>query len=222
MTVPVDSQLTLISSVTPNRLPVMSAQYRWHVSATISSLPALLELALIMFLIGLLIFLWDIHPVVATAVTIVVGIFLAIAMALTVAPLVKRRCPYKSPTAWAIILLWETTKRLVESVRTWSIHYNTGSSNWTRPAGSWRLRDIEGNRTDSLLGDHRYRGKGALRALIAAFRQVEIKIDRKPGGEITQLLCSAPSRGSPPLRQPHQSNVKSHSAQCHSCAKMRI
>ncbi|EKM51715.1 uncharacterized protein PHACADRAFT_57377, partial [Phanerochaete carnosa HHB-10118-sp] len=42
----------------------------WHISATISSIPALLELAMIMFLVGLIILLWTLDTVVAIVITV--------------------------------------------------------------------------------------------------------------------------------------------------------
>lgn len=77
----------------------------WNVPATISAIPALLELALIMFLAGLLVFLWTIDIVVAIVITVAVTIFLGLAIYFTIAPVFWRRCPYKSPTSWAIVIL---------------------------------------------------------------------------------------------------------------------
>ncbi|GJE85037.1 hypothetical protein PsYK624_011140 [Phanerochaete sordida] len=82
----------------------------WNVAVTISSIPALLELAMVLFLVGVVVLLWTLDDVVAIVVTIFASIFLAGASALTVLPVVSRRCPYKSPTAWACVAAWHFLK----------------------------------------------------------------------------------------------------------------
>ncbi|GJE95682.1 hypothetical protein PsYK624_118680 [Phanerochaete sordida] len=89
---------------------VLVRQYRfeswetWKVAAIISTVPALLEIAMIMFLIGVIILLWTLDDVVAICVTTAASIFLLVGSIFTVLPVLFRRCPYKSPTAWACVL----------------------------------------------------------------------------------------------------------------------
>lgn len=78
----------------------------WRVVAFISSIPALLELAMVFFLVGVAILLWTLDSIVAITVTITVGLFLVAAITLTILPVFYVRCPYKSPTAWACISAW--------------------------------------------------------------------------------------------------------------------
>lgn len=73
----------------------------WNVAASISSIPALLELALILFVCGLVILLWTLDHVVAIVFTIATAVFLVIISSFTLLPAIFKRCPYKSPTAWA-------------------------------------------------------------------------------------------------------------------------
>lgn len=75
----------------------------WNVTATIASIPALLELAMILFLAGVVVLLWTLDNIVAIAVTTFVAIFLLIVSVVTILPIFVRRCPYKSPTAWACL-----------------------------------------------------------------------------------------------------------------------
>ena len=75
----------------------------WNVASTISAIPALLELAVILFLVGIVILLWTLDDIVALCVTIIVVIFLGIVSAFTILPILYKRCPYKSPTAWACV-----------------------------------------------------------------------------------------------------------------------
>ena len=75
----------------------------WNVAATISAVPALLEVAMILFLTGMVILLWTLDDVVAICVTAVVSAFLLVVSAFTILPVLFRRCPYRSPTAWACV-----------------------------------------------------------------------------------------------------------------------
>ena len=108
----------------------------WHAPALISSIPALLEFAIVLFVCGLTIFLWTLDLVVAIVVTISVVNFLFLVVILTVLPTVFKRCPYRSPTAWAYLVLWKFVKRqllgkLIEAEDTVTLQY------------TWRQRDME-------------------------------------------------------------------------------
>lgn len=76
----------------------------WQVSAVLSTIPILLELAMVFFLAGVVILLWTLDDVVARVITVFVSLFLGAFAALTVLPIVSKRCPYKSPTAWACLV----------------------------------------------------------------------------------------------------------------------
>ena len=75
----------------------------WNVASTISTIPALLELAVILFLAGIVVLLWTLDSIVAIVVTVGIVLFLCVASAFTILPVLFRRCPYKSPTAWAFV-----------------------------------------------------------------------------------------------------------------------
>ncbi|EKM52181.1 uncharacterized protein PHACADRAFT_58907, partial [Phanerochaete carnosa HHB-10118-sp] len=79
----------------------MEAWRDWQVSAVLSSIPILLELAMILFLAGVTILLWTLDDFVARIITVFVSLFLGAFAALSVLPIFTRRCPYRSPTAWA-------------------------------------------------------------------------------------------------------------------------
>lgn len=129
----------------------------WHVAATISSIPALLEVAMIMFFIGIVILLWTIDTVVAIVVTTSVAAFLGLVAAFTVLPVIFRRCPYKSPTAWACFVLCHLVSATVaytgrfaaayvQNLRHghWQLH--NIKIRWPRRPRSWRQREelVEG------------------------------------------------------------------------------
>lgn len=82
----------------------------WNVAATIAAIPALLELAMVLFLAGVVILLWTLDHVVAKVITAFVAVFLFAVSSFTVLPVISQRCPYRSPTAWACVaaarILW--------------------------------------------------------------------------------------------------------------------
>ena len=76
----------------------------WQVSMILSSIPILLELGMVLFLASVVILLWTLDDIVARVVTIFVSLLLGAFAAFTVLPIFSRRCPYRSPTAWACYL----------------------------------------------------------------------------------------------------------------------
>ena len=70
---------------------------RWKVHAIASSLPLLLQLALLLFFIGLALFLLQQDPVVAWVTTVVMILWLAVFAFTIVMPMFASQCPYKTP-----------------------------------------------------------------------------------------------------------------------------
>ncbi|GJE97493.1 hypothetical protein PsYK624_137140 [Phanerochaete sordida] len=116
----------------------------WNVAAMISSIPALLEIAMILFLCGVVVLLWTLDNLVAIIITIVAALFLLAAAMFTLLPIIYTRCPYKSPTAWACVAAYEVVLRLFKKAC-----FSRASSS---KLGSWRQRDLESCR--------KVRGKG--------------------------------------------------------------
>lgn len=75
----------------------------WRVASIIASIPILLELAMFLFLAGIVTLLWTLDDVVAQVVTVFAAVFTGIIAAFTVSPIFSKRCPYRSPTAWALL-----------------------------------------------------------------------------------------------------------------------
>ncbi|KIP10744.1 hypothetical protein PHLGIDRAFT_64885, partial [Phlebiopsis gigantea 11061_1 CR5-6] len=59
----------------------------WNVVSTISAIPALLELSVILFLVGIVILLWTLDNIVASCVTFIVIVFLGVVSAFTILPI---------------------------------------------------------------------------------------------------------------------------------------
>lgn len=67
----------------------------WHLDTTLSFIPGMLEMAVVLFFIGLVILLWTIHYLVAIISSTAVGIFLIAVCAVMSLPAFFKRCPYK-------------------------------------------------------------------------------------------------------------------------------
>lgn len=79
----------------------------WKVPAIIAAIPGLLEIALILFFSGLIVFLWTINFIVAGVSITVIAISITLAVLATILPVFYRQCPYKSPTGWACLrVVW--------------------------------------------------------------------------------------------------------------------
>ncbi|KAI0752717.1 hypothetical protein C8Q80DRAFT_1302830 [Daedaleopsis nitida] len=91
---------------------------KWHVPLIILCLPILLQAALVLFLVGLLDFLWNLHRVVAAIITVIVAVILLFAAATNIFPLIRADCPYKSPLSWALCVMVQSTKRFLVSLAT--------------------------------------------------------------------------------------------------------
>ncbi|KAK1219738.1 hypothetical protein PQX77_017546 [Marasmius sp. AFHP31] len=78
----------------------------WGVSSMAHTLPLLLEIALTLFFLGVLDLLWSLNTLVASIVTVQVGIGLLAIFATTILPTIslvwntRIPCAYKSPQAW--------------------------------------------------------------------------------------------------------------------------
>lgn len=76
----------------------------WNVPAIISSIPALLEVSLLLFLAGLVVLLWTLNGIVAGVCTGFVSAVTFLTIVTTVLPAMFPRCPYKTPMGWALVL----------------------------------------------------------------------------------------------------------------------
>lgn len=110
------------SSLAQPRENVLVRQIRreeWDASyaeTIIRSIPALLELAMILFLAGVVGLLWTLDQIVAKVVTAFVAAFVILLAILTIHPLFRRRSPYKSPTSWALVYAFSAGENLAHFV----------------------------------------------------------------------------------------------------------
>lgn len=124
----------------------------YKVPAIIATIPALLEVALILFFAGLIVFLWTINRTVAGVSIAAIGTSITLAILATVLPVFRRRCPYKSPTGWACLRLVWLMAGTWEGLRE-KVYWNSASDSYLERLAvylkihfehyvSWRERDL--------------------------------------------------------------------------------
>ena len=118
----------------------------------LSGLPAILQVALLLFFVGLLQQLWNVqdHTTVET-VSVIVGIAVLVVTATTIIPAhfsrrgdCKRFTPFYSPQAWIYLFMYQQVVRLCVFITQklfrmqWNSHYTP-----TPFSGSWAAYDLE-------------------------------------------------------------------------------
>ena len=115
------------------------AWQRSNASSIIASVPALLEFALVLFLTGLTVFVWSLHPTVAIFVTSAIGVLLTLVSGLTLMDVFSRVSPYKSPTGWALFRAAQALHRCCHHI---ILHCPRGVQLPPTIAVDWRSRDM--------------------------------------------------------------------------------
>jgi hypothetical protein len=75
---------------------------RWNVPEFIGLLPVLLQIALLLFVIGLVAYMWTLNHAIAGVLTVLVTVMITIAITTIMLPLFFEDCPYKSPVGLVI------------------------------------------------------------------------------------------------------------------------
>ncbi|PSR72999.1 hypothetical protein PHLCEN_2v11103 [Hermanssonia centrifuga] len=180
------------------------AWVKWKVPAGIAAIPALLEIAVVLFVIGLVIFLWTLDRVVALVISVAAGILLIVVFVVTTLPAFFQHCPYKSPTGWACAFVYD--------VVVWGIRIDLRFGRAHPYFSSWRHRDMYTSRRvseegsqDELLPPARYlfapeksiKNIIQLRPLLQALAWVcEGSEDTRLSSEVVRCLDTLPNRGS--------------------------
>ncbi|KAL1936832.1 hypothetical protein VTO73DRAFT_7138, partial [Trametes versicolor] len=79
----------------------------WRVEDIIGFIPILLQLALALFLSGMLILLWTLHETVAAIASTLVGLLAVFTVATTILPLINHECSYLTPQIRAVNAAWQ-------------------------------------------------------------------------------------------------------------------
>ncbi|KAI0701270.1 hypothetical protein C8T65DRAFT_741795 [Cerioporus squamosus] len=77
---------------------------RWRVGSIVIIIPILLQVALFLFLVGLVMLLWTLHGTVAAVATSLVGTLFVFVAVTTLLPVVRVDCCYRSPQALGIFM----------------------------------------------------------------------------------------------------------------------
>ncbi|KAL1945548.1 hypothetical protein VTO73DRAFT_2399 [Trametes versicolor] len=89
------------------RLHRLNNMRRWHVEDVINTIPVLLQLALALFLAGLLILLWGLHDTVAAIASTLVGLLGVFIVVTTISPLFDQNCSFLTPQIRTLHSLWQ-------------------------------------------------------------------------------------------------------------------
>ena len=109
---------------------------RWHVGSIVIIIPILLQLALFLFLVGLVMLLWTLDGTVAAVITALVGLLFVFVIAATVLPVVRVDCSYRSPQALGIFIVVRAFKRSVMNLADRLIQRAWGATRrWKRSRG---------------------------------------------------------------------------------------
>lgn len=137
----------------------------WRVPDIITLIPLLLQIALVLFLVGLQILLWTLSKVVAAVVLAPTALLLSFTTYTAFAPTLASDCPYKSPQAWWIYQALRRFTQLFTLVSKfgfltgWKLFLFSGRS--LRPWASWIDREKAKIR-------HPRKDESALDVLVAA------------------------------------------------------
>ena len=111
------------------------------VPLVVETVPTLLHISVFLFFAGIVIFFFTIHKAVAIAVTVSVGIFVAMYVTLTFLPYFGDVCPYRTPMSALFWYPWYTILSLgaycrhwvLEQLHNWAVRSNDGQGQHMTP-----------------------------------------------------------------------------------------
>lgn len=111
----------------------LNSMIKWHVGTIVLVPSVLLQVALFLFLSGLIVLLWTIHETVAAVITALVGTLFVFVVVVTILPIFSSDCCYRSPQAFGALMvvkpLWNGLIRLGVAAFWWlyvAIPFNQG------------------------------------------------------------------------------------------------
>ncbi|TCD63335.1 hypothetical protein EIP91_005654 [Steccherinum ochraceum] len=119
---------------------------RWHVAEIIAFLPLLLQIALVLFIHGLLELLWTLDKTVAGIVTALTAVCLSFYLATIVVPAFSTNNPFKSPQSWAFAVCMWRLARYCTKIYLAPNPGIIGAENigaYDAIPGSWRDREVK-------------------------------------------------------------------------------
>jgi hypothetical protein len=141
------------TDVTPDRQAVALRQFRyrsletWRLGAILTLLPTLLQLSVILFLSGLLLFLWNLDRMVANVMAVLLIITFSFVATVTFLPAVSPSCPYRSPLSeiiagffWHVSVYGKILRSAVRAFIDSGCRYSPISWRWQVLAKRWHAR----------------------------------------------------------------------------------
>ncbi|KAI0830873.1 hypothetical protein BC628DRAFT_909889 [Trametes gibbosa] len=110
----------------------VNSMRRWQVGGIVIIIPILLQLALVLFLVGLVILLWTLHGTVAAVVSGLVGTLFVFLGVTTFLPVLRVDCCYRSPQAIGIFMALQGVR---SNIRQFFVGLASGAWNLTK---HWR------------------------------------------------------------------------------------
>lgn len=111
----------------------------WRMGEIIGCLPILMEIALVLFLYGLLELLWSLNSTIAGVSTAIVAVFIIFLAVTTAIPIFFPNSPFKSPQAW---FLWRSAMRLLSLWRRF-IRPSPSDLSSSHSGSTWIEREVE-------------------------------------------------------------------------------
>ena len=109
-----------MASVSPEIARVRQFRYdslkKWRVAELMMLLPILLQSALVLFLLGLILFLSQLNTNVTIAATTLIVMLLSFLLITAFLPTFIPDCPYQSPQAWGVFIIFQTLKKPIRSI----------------------------------------------------------------------------------------------------------
>jgi hypothetical protein len=141
------------TDVTPDQEAVTLRQFRyralesWRLGAILALLPTLLQLSVILFLSGLLLFLWNLDPMVAHVMAVFLTIAFFLVATVIVLPVFSWSCPFRSPLSeiiavslWPVMSYAEYLCRAVHAFVKSGLTYSPAGLPWWKLAEWWSNR----------------------------------------------------------------------------------
>ncbi|KAF8551130.1 hypothetical protein OG21DRAFT_1487242 [Imleria badia] len=164
-------QWTIMSTLPADAVFLRQLRYEafvdWKTPGILACIPVLLEVAVILFFVGMVVHLFTLNAIVADVCTAAVAITLTLTILSLILPVSFPRCPYKSPAGWSLLLLMRSWTSLWDMLR---FRMSFISEAWSNPSTrrvqffmrlsaradqppvkDWRTRDVELQRRDGIV-----------------------------------------------------------------------
>ncbi|KAI9059482.1 hypothetical protein FKP32DRAFT_1152643 [Trametes sanguinea] len=103
---------------------------KWKVAEIMMLLPILLQGAVVLFLIGLILFLKQLNNEIMKIASVLIALLLTFVFVTTILPTFKDDCSYQSPQAWGFFVVFQALKK---PMRSFARYISAQAKRWTTP-----------------------------------------------------------------------------------------